>query len=60
MTHDFAAAIENILRVLPDTKNVMVVNGYSPNERFWLEEIRREVKPLESRVAFIWTRVRTH
>jgi signal transduction histidine kinase len=55
MTHDFAAAIENILRVLPDTKNVMVVNGYSPNERFWLEEIRREVRPLESRVAFTWT-----
>ncbi len=55
MTHDFAAAIENILRVLPDTKNVMVVNGYSPNERFWLDEIRREVRPLESRVAFTWT-----
>jgi signal transduction histidine kinase len=55
VTHDFAAVIENILRVLPDTKNVMVVNGYSPNERFWLEEIRREVKPFESRVAFIWT-----
>jgi signal transduction histidine kinase len=55
MTHDFAAAIENILRVLPDTKNVMVVNGYSPNERFWLEEIRRELRPLESRVAFTWT-----
>ena len=55
MTHDFAAAIENILRVVPDTKNVMVVNGYSPNERFWLEEIRREVRPLESRVAFTWT-----
>jgi len=53
--HDFAAAIENILQVLPNTKNVMVVNGYSPNERFWLEEIRREVKPFESRVAFIWT-----
>ena len=33
----------------------MVVNGYSPNERFWLGEIRREVRPLESRVAFIWT-----
>jgi hypothetical protein len=29
MTHDFAAAIENILGVLPDTKNVMVVNGYA-------------------------------
>lgn len=47
--NDFAAAIDNILRVLPDTKNVMVVNGYSPNERFWLEEIRREVRPFESR-----------
>jgi signal transduction histidine kinase len=55
MTHDFGAAIENILQVLPDTRNVMVVNGYSPNERFWLEEIRREVRPLESRVAFTWT-----
>jgi signal transduction histidine kinase len=53
--NDFAAAIDNILRVLPDTKNVMVVNGYSPNERFWLEEIRREVRPFESRVAFTWT-----
>jgi signal transduction histidine kinase/ABC-type uncharacterized transport system substrate-binding protein len=53
--NDFAAVIDNILRVLPDTKNVMVVNGYSPNERFWLEEIRREVRPFESRVAFIWT-----
>ena len=55
MTHDFAAAIGNILRVLPDTKNVMVVNGNSPNERFWLQEITREVRPLESRVAFTWT-----
>jgi hypothetical protein len=55
MTHDFAAVVEDILRVLPETKNVMVVNGYSPNERFWLEEIRREVKPLESRVGFTWT-----
>jgi ABC-type uncharacterized transport system substrate-binding protein len=54
MTHDFAAFIESILRVLPDTKNVTVVNGNSPNERFWLEEIRRELMPLESRVAFTW------
>ena len=36
---DFPAAIENILRVLPDTKNVAVVVGTSPIEQFWGEEI---------------------
>jgi signal transduction histidine kinase len=55
VAHDFPAIFENILRVLPDTKNVTVVNGNSPNERFWLEEIRREVRPFENRLAFTWT-----
>jgi hypothetical protein len=52
MTHDFAAAIENILRVLPDTKNVMVVNGYSPNERFWLAWISMEAESANARWAY--------
>ncbi len=30
---NYLAAIENILRVLPDTKNVMVVVGTSPNRK---------------------------
>jgi hypothetical protein len=35
---DFAASIENILRVLPDTTNIAVVIGNSPQERvFWSE-----------------------
>ena len=42
------------MRVLPDTKNVAVVIGNSPNEKFWLEQIRREFKPFEKRVAFTW------
>jgi signal transduction histidine kinase len=49
------AVIENILRVLPDTKNVTVVIGTSPLEKFWLEEIRNEFQPFEGRVAFTWT-----
>ena len=40
---DYFAAIENILRVLPDTKNVIVVVGTSPIEKFWKEAIGREV-----------------
>ena len=55
VAHDFAAIFENILRVLPDTKNITVITGNSPNDRFWEGEIRREAKPFESRTGFTWT-----
>jgi signal transduction histidine kinase/ABC-type uncharacterized transport system substrate-binding protein len=51
---DFVAFIENILRVLPETKTIAVVNGNSPLERYWLEEMRKELKPFTSRISFIW------
>jgi signal transduction histidine kinase/ABC-type uncharacterized transport system substrate-binding protein len=51
---DYLGAIENILQVLPDTKHVAVVVGASPVEQFWRQEIAREVKPLEGRLAFTW------
>src|SRR3954453_4863496 len=53
--HDFRVLFENILRVLPDTKNIVAVNGVSPNERFWKEEIARETEPLQSRVTITWS-----
>jgi signal transduction histidine kinase len=51
---NYFGAIENILRVLPDTKTVAVVVGNSPIERYWREEIGNEVKPFSDRIAFIW------
>ena len=54
VAHSFPAVFENILRVLPDTKTVAVVNGNSPNERYWLEEMRREVRRFANRTSFIW------
>lgn len=54
VTHDFAAAFRTILHVLPDTKLIAIVNGASPNERFWHGEIQREVSVLENRVALKW------
>jgi hypothetical protein len=51
---DYFRAIENILRVLPDTKNIAVVVGNSPIEKYWREEIAREVKPFADRIAFTW------
>ena len=40
--------------MLPDTKNVAVVVGNSPIEKYWREEIGREVKPFADRIAFTW------
>src|SRR5262245_1392707 len=55
VSHDFSASFANILRVLPHTRKIIVVIGASPNERFWLGEIRKEMPPFENRVEFAWT-----
>jgi signal transduction histidine kinase len=52
---NYLAAMENILRVLPDTKSVTNVVGTSPIEKFWKEAIGKEVEPLANRIAFSWT-----
>jgi len=54
VAHSFPAIFDNILRVLPETKTVAVVNGNSPNEKFWLDEIRREARGFSNRLTFIW------
>ena len=54
VAHDFPAIVDNILRILPDTKTIAVVIGGSPNERFWLGEMRKEFTPFAHRVSFEW------
>ena len=54
VANSFPAVFENILRVLPDTKTVAVVDGNSPNEKFWLEEIRRDAGRFANRITFTW------
>jgi signal transduction histidine kinase len=54
-THnDFAAAFENLLHVLPDTKTIVIVNGVSPNEKFWEGELRQELAQFSNRVELKW------
>jgi len=52
---DYLGAFKNILRVLPDTRKVVVIVGTSPIEQFWRAEIGRQVQPLADRVTFAWT-----
>jgi signal transduction histidine kinase len=49
---DYPAAFENILRALPDTKNIAVVVGASPIEQFWHGEIAKAAESFAGRVAF--------
>jgi signal transduction histidine kinase len=52
--NEFVTAFRNVLQVLPDTQTIALVIGASALEKFWLEEVKRDVKPLEGRVSFIW------
>ena len=52
--NDFLAAFRSILQVMPDTRTIAVVIGASALEKFWLDELKRELKPLEGRVAFVY------
>ena len=52
--HDFRLLFESFLRISPDTKIVAVINGNSPNELFWRNEIQKELRPLEGRVDIRW------
>ena len=54
IAHDLPSLIENILHVLPLTKTIAIVNGVSPNEKYWSNEIRRDLEPLAGRVEFKW------
>ena len=54
ITNDIHAVFENILHVLPRTKNIAVLIGASPIEQFWAGEIRRELAPLANRVELRW------
>jgi hypothetical protein len=48
LTQDFPAIIENILRVLPDTKTVAVVTGNSSLERLWLGSYAKSLRRLQT------------
>ena len=52
--HDFRFLFESFLRIAPDTRTVAIINGDSPNERFWQGEMRRELQSLEDRIGIRW------
>jgi signal transduction histidine kinase len=51
---DLPALAENILQLLPQTETIAVVIGATELERFWKEELRRELEPFSGRVGIEW------
>ena len=52
---DQVALVENILRLLPETKTIAIIIGNSPHERFWISELQRILGPLlENKVELIF------
>ena len=47
-------AIDAMLRVLPNTRNIAVVLGTTPLERYWRAELERECADLAHKVNFVW------
>ena len=52
--NNMPAHIENILRLLPETKNVAVIVGNSPVEQYWAAELKRDFQQFANRVNFTW------
>jgi signal transduction histidine kinase len=50
VTIDLSGQAENILRLLPDTRDVVLITSASLG-KFWLEEMRREFRPYADRVT---------
>ena len=53
--HEPALVIEEILRLLPQTRSVMVVIGTSQVEQFWLQRMKHEFARFGDRLQFSWT-----
>ena len=52
---DPVVLVENILRLLPETKTIALINGNSPTERFWAGEMQRVLGPLlEKKVELLF------
>ncbi len=51
---DLPGILRQLLALLPETRNIYVVIGDSPLERFWTAQLHQEWQPFEKQVRFIF------
>jgi len=52
---DFARVVDDILQVLPQTRQVLMVMGSGELGKFWHGELETEFQRFDGRVSFIWS-----
>jgi signal transduction histidine kinase len=52
--NDFPAIVEDILRLLPQTKQVFMVVGNGPIREFWRHRLEEQFRQFRGRVTFDW------
>ena len=55
VANDFPGLIDDILRLLPQTRQVFMVMGSGPLGQFWRRELEAQFKHFGERLTFIWS-----
>jgi signal transduction histidine kinase len=51
---DLKGLVEDMLLLDPETKQIVVIFGATPLERYWTEQFKRAFEPFAGRVRFTW------
>ena len=54
VVNDFPRVIENVLQLLPQTRQVVMVVGSGPIGQFWRRELENEFRRFHDRLTFVW------
>ena len=55
VANDFYGLVDDILQLLPQTKQVFMVTGSGPLGQFWRRELEERFTRLHQRVTFVWS-----
>jgi signal transduction histidine kinase len=55
VANGFSRLVEDILQVLPETRQVFMVTGSGLIGRFWHRELENEFRRFQNRLTFIWS-----
>jgi signal transduction histidine kinase len=55
VVNDFPKLVDDILQVLPQTKQVFMVMGSGPIGQLWRQELESQFTQFHDRVAFVWS-----
>jgi signal transduction histidine kinase len=55
VVNDFPKLVDDIMQVLPETKQVFMVMGSGPIGQLWRQEVENQFKRFHDRVTFVWS-----